>query len=112
MNEEMSIRARKLRKKATGAENHLWKYLRARRLSGYKFKRQEIIGQFIVDFICHHRKLIIELDGGQHLETSDYDEKRTEYLNKSGYRVVRYWNNEVLRQTDAVLADILTALQR
>ncbi|MDH5445589.1 MAG: DUF559 domain-containing protein [Gammaproteobacteria bacterium] len=99
--------ARKLRNSPTDAERHIWRYLRKRQLQGYKFRRQEVLGDYIVDFVCLDTKLIIEIDGSQHIEQKNLDNTRTEYLNQLGYKVVRYWNHEVLRQTEEVLADIL-----
>ena len=100
--------ARTLRKKSTDAEIKLWNYLRARRLMGLKFRRQCPLGCYIVDFICIEEKLIIELDGGQHNENRqrDYDECRTEFLNGLGFKVIRFWNNDVLLQFDVVLDEI------
>lgn len=102
--------ANKLRNNPTDAERHLWKYLRKRQLAGYKFRRQEVFGNYIVDFVSLEAKLIVELDGGQHLEQQDKDRLRTEYLNSLGYRVIRYWNHHVLNQTDDVIADIMAHL--
>ncbi len=84
-------------------------YLRANRL-GYKFKRQVPIGRYIGDFACIEKRLIVELDGGQHLANQVYDEKRTLELNKRGFRVLRFWNDEVLRQTASVVEAIYLAL--
>jgi very-short-patch-repair endonuclease len=102
------VNARTLRKKSTDAEIKLWRYLRARRLMGLKFRRQCPLGCYIVDFICIEEKLIIELDGGQHNENRqrDYDERRTEFLNSLGFEVIRFWNNDVLMQFDVVLDEI------
>ncbi|PIU52953.1 MAG: endonuclease domain-containing protein [Deltaproteobacteria bacterium CG07_land_8_20_14_0_80_60_11] len=91
----------------TDAERVLWYNLRDRRLGGWKFRRQHAVGPFIVDFVCLEKKLVIEVDGGQHAEMIVQDDNRTEYLSKSGYRVVRFWNNQVLQETEAVLQVIL-----
>ncbi|WP_373741362.1 DUF559 domain-containing protein [Neisseria sp.] len=91
----------------TLAEQRLWYHLRGKRLNGIKFRRQQTIGGYIVDFVSMECKIIIELDGGQHAEQAAYDNARTEFLNSQGYRVVRFWNNEVLQQTENVLAEIL-----
>ena len=107
MNKEL---ARTLRKNMTDAERLLWYNLRDRRLNGYKFRRQYPIGSFIVDFVCVERKLIIEVDGGQHNWNKDKDANRTEYLEEKGYRVLRFWNNEVLHKTESVLNVILSSL--
>ena len=108
----MRIRARRLRNNATDAERRLWQHLRLRQLEGHRFRRQVPISGYIVDFACPEAKLIIELDGGQHLEHAAYDERRTQSLRGLGYRVLRYWNDEVLLRTDDVLEDILRALGR
>jgi adenine-specific DNA-methyltransferase len=89
----------------------LWYHLRDRRLANYKFRRQRSIGPYFADFACLEAKLIIELDGGQHVEAASYDENRTRFIEAQGYRVLRFWNNEVLTQTDAVRERILQALQ-
>ncbi|MEJ2423204.1 MAG: endonuclease domain-containing protein [Candidatus Thiodiazotropha sp.] len=98
--------ARKLRKTSTEAERCLWWHLRARRLSGYKFRRQVIIAPYIVDFVCLEAKLVIEADGGQHGEQEAYDFKRSARLEGMGYRVLRFWNHEILCETRAVLEQI------
>jgi very-short-patch-repair endonuclease len=102
--------ARELRKNMTDAERIIWYYLRDRRLSGWKFRRQHPIGPFIVDFICIEKRLIVEVDGGQHNLNPEIDIKRTEYLKERGYRVIRFWNNDVLKETEAVLNSILLSL--
>jgi very-short-patch-repair endonuclease len=101
---------RKLRGVQTDAERKLWFELRDRRLGGFKFVRQEAIGPYIVDFICRERKLIIEADGSQHAESAK-DVVRDAYLTREGYRVMRFWNNDVLRNREGVLETILAALQ-
>jgi len=88
----------------------MWKHLRNRRLDGWKFRRQHPIGKFIVDFVCLEKKLIVEVDGGQHAQNLESDAKRTEYLRQKGYRILRFWNNEVLQETEPVLNSILLAL--
>ena len=99
-----------LRKSLTDAERVLWYNLRDRRLGGWKFRRQHAVGPFIVDFVCLEKKLVIEVDGGQHAEMIDQDDNRTDYLSKSGYKVVRFWNNQVLQETEAVLQVIFDEL--
>jgi very-short-patch-repair endonuclease len=96
-------RAKTLRSNQTDAEKHLWYYLRAHRFMKMKFKRQMPIGRYIVDFVCEEHKLIIEIDGGQHQDAVDYDERRTKWLQQQGYEVLRFWNNEVLQQTESML---------
>lgn len=98
-----------LRKNSTDAEKHLWYNLRANRL-GHKFKRQVPIGPFIVDFVCKEKHLIVELDGGQHQTAELYDEQRTLFLSKRGFQMLRFWNNEVLLQTEVGLEMIRQAL--
>ena len=95
----------------TDTERLLWQSLRNRQLGGWKFRRQHPIGPFIPDFVCVERKLIIEVDGGQHAIKAKEDAKRSDYFGNKGYRVLRFWNNEVLQETDAVLDAILTALE-
>lgn len=104
-------RARALRKLSTEAEKKLWYYLRNRRLQGYKFKRQFPIENYIVDFICIDQKLIVEVDGSQHLKQIIYDNKRTEKLQTHGFSILRVWNNDVLGTIDIVLDQILFCLQ-
>lgn len=107
----MKERARALRKDQTEAENHLWFQIRNRQLLGYKFRRQYILGPYIVDFVCFESKLIIELDGSQHLEQKDYDEERTSYLNALGFIVLRFWNNDIFNKLDGVLEIISMKLR-
>src|SRR5262249_21166673 len=102
--------ARQLRRSQTDAERVLWFRLRDRRLAGLKFKRQVPIGRFVVDFVCKDARLIIELDGGQHDENKVRDANRTEILEAMGYLVLRFWNNDVLRNTDGVLEEILRTI--
>ena len=102
--------ARDLRRTSSDAEIRLWAHLRARRLAGYKFRRQHPIGPFIVDFACTERRLIVEADGSQHSENAA-DERRTEWLTSQGWRVVRFWNNDILANTEGVLEAILAALR-
>ena len=92
----------------TDAERAIWYAVRDRRLEGFKFKRQWTLGPFIVDFCCWERRLIVEIDGSQHNEEAD--RRRTEQLEKMGYRVIRFWNNEVLTNLDGVLEAIVIAL--
>ena len=103
-------RARTLRGNATEAEKRIWSKLRDRRLAGHKFRRQVPIGPYIVDFFCPDGKLIVEVDGGQHALDAARDEKRTNWLESEGYRVVRFWNNVVLGNTDGVLDAIARTL--
>jgi len=95
--------ARALRNRQTKEEKILWSLLRARQLSGYKFRRQLPMGPYIVDFCCLERRLVIELDGGQHALSTQRDQRRTQFLNEEGFQVLRFWNNDVLEHTRAVL---------
>ena len=106
----IKTRARNLRRYQTDAEKRLWRYLRNRGLEGRKFRRQHPVGPYIVDFACLEKRLIIELDGGQHALQSEKDAERTEYLESRGFRVLRFWNNQVLKETSAVLEVILSVL--
>ncbi|SIQ19038.1 endonuclease domain-containing protein [Aquipseudomonas alcaligenes] len=104
----MSLRenAKTLRTQMTDAETRLWYHLRAHRFMGLKFKRQKPIGPYIVDFVCLECFLVIELDGGQHMEQVDGDRERDKYLRERGYRVLRFWNHQVLGEMEAVLERI------
>lgn len=102
-------RARKLRTDMTDAERRFWNLVRNRSLQGLKFVRQYPVGPFITDFACRERMLIVELDGSQHAESID-DDKRTAFLNKEGYSVLRIWNNEVLTELAAVTDLMLATL--
>ena len=104
--------AHALRTNSTDAEHWLWRHLRNRHLGDYRFRRQQPIGRHIVDFVCLRARLIVELDGGQHAERLLEDLERTQDLARCGFRVIRFWNHEVLRETNAVLDAILEALIR
>src|SRR5579872_611501 len=95
--------ARRLRRSQSDAEYALWFQLRRRRFLGLKFRRQHPMGPYIVDFCCVDKKLIVEVDGSQHLENADYDAQRTTFLKRDGYRVIRFWNHEALTEMDGVL---------
>jgi very-short-patch-repair endonuclease len=105
-----SNRARALRQRLTDAERKLWHHLRDRQLGGWKFRRQHPVGPYIVDFICLEKKAVIEVDGGQHAENEEADRQRSAYLEKMGYHILRFWNNEVLQETEAVLKTIFERL--
>ena len=98
--------ARKLRKTTTLPEVKLWQYLRNRRFMGLKFRRQYPIGPYVADFVCLEQQLVIELDGGQHAGQLLYDNKRTEYLEYFGFRVLRFWNHDVFAQFEVVLEQL------
>lgn len=107
----MKRNARDLRQNQTDVEGLLWQHLRDRRLAGHKFRRQHPIGAFVADFVCIERRLVVELDGGQHASQIEDDNRRSEYLKSKGYSVVRFWNNEVLKDTQAVLEAILRSIE-
>ena len=104
-------KARSLRENQTDAEGLLWHYLRHKQLDGHKFRRQQPIGPYIVDFACMPRKVIVELDGGQHAERRSHDERRDRFLQGQGYRLLRFWNNEVFENCFGVLERIYEAVQ-
>ena len=101
--------ARQMRRDATDAERRLWEALRDRRLAGYRFRRQHPVGGFILDFACTRYCLAVEADGGQHADNPD-DVYRTALLRKEGWRVLRFWNNDILSNTEGVIETILWAL--
>ena len=103
-------RERRLRHEQTDAEHALWRQLRNRRLQGWKFRRQHRIGPYFADFVCVEAGLVVELDGSQHLEQPQYDRARTAHLKREGFDVLRFWNDDVLRETEAVLVAIIIAL--
>jgi very-short-patch-repair endonuclease len=102
-------RARKLRGDLTIAERRLWYRLRDRRLAGWKFRRQVPIGPWVVDFLCKEKSVVVEVDGGQH-NASERDRRRDAALARQGYRVLRFWNSDVLRNPEGVLTVILSVL--
>jgi very-short-patch-repair endonuclease len=104
--------SKKLRRNSTVAEKVLWILLRNRQFKRYKFRRQYVIHPYIVDFICLSKKLIIELDGEQHLNQVAYDEKRTRYLEGLGFHVMRFWNSQIFNQGEMVINQILQTLQK
>ena len=104
-------RSRRLRKQSTDAERKLWRHLRNRNFKEFKFRRQQPLGSYIVDFVCFEKRLIVEVDGGQHSEQVKYDSERDKWLESQGFRVLRFWNNQLLGQTEAVSEVILEALE-
>ena len=108
MKESVTKIAQGLRNNATDAEEYLWYMLRVKNL-GFKFRRQAVIGPYIVDFICFDKRLIIEVDGGQHADNKE-DKKRDEWLKQRKYSVLRFWNNDVLRNRDGVIERIVEFL--
>jgi len=105
---KMRTISKDLRKRATVSENRLWSFLKDRQLDGVKFRRQEPIGRYIADFLSYERKLIIELDGSPHLEieNQEQDKERGEWLKSQGYTILRFWNRQVIRNMEGVLAEI------
>jgi very-short-patch-repair endonuclease len=103
--------AKQLHRHMTPAEVKLWARLRAHRLEGIHFRNQHAIGNYVVDFCAPRRKLIIELDGSQHLEQEAYDNERTAYLQSKGYTVLRFWNNAVMNDIDGVILAIMQAIE-
>jgi very-short-patch-repair endonuclease len=103
---------RRLRSNMTDAEQRLWRFLRRMQMSGFKFRRQHPFGDYIIDFVCLEAMLAIEVDGGQHDAQQAEDAARTEYLERAGFRVLRFWNNEIISEIDSVTAVIWRALQK
>jgi very-short-patch-repair endonuclease len=110
-NPKTRTRAIELRKELTPAERKLWSRIRNDQL-GVNFRRQHGIGNYIPDFVCIEKKLIIELDGSQHLEQEEYDTERTKYLESQGYKVIRFWNNDVMNNIEGVILAIMYALEK
>jgi very-short-patch-repair endonuclease len=107
--QDLLARAKWMRANPTEAEKRLWSMLRNKRFTGFKFKRQMVIAPYIVDFVCLERRLILEADGSQHAE-SDYDARRDAFLRAEGFVLLRFWNNDILRNTSAVFDAIHAAL--
>ena len=105
-----TARSRALRRHSTEAEKRLWNQLRSRLLEGYKFVRQEPIGSYTVDFLCRERRLVVELDGGQHSE-NPHDRQRDAWFASRNYRVLRFWNNDVMHNMNGVLERIVVKLR-
>ncbi len=105
MSDRLTLLAKELRSSTTDTERLLWSQIRAKRLGGYKFRRQHPMGKYIVDFVCLERGLVIELDGGQHTEpeTKEYDSERDNWLKKEGYTMLRFWDNEIFQNMEGVL---------
>jgi adenine-specific DNA-methyltransferase len=110
--EDIKAWAKEMRKRMPDAEALLWKLLRNRSLTQAKFRRQHPLGRYILDFYCVEKKLAIELDGAQHADQSDYDQRRDAYLNSLGIQVLRFWNNQMLLETETVLEVIYQSLNR
>jgi len=108
MTDQLIRIAKKLRRESTDTERVLWQNLRAKQLDRLKFRRQQLIGQYIVDFVCFEKKIIIELDGGQHAqpEANQKDKKRDDWFEEQGYKVLRFWDHDVLTNIQGVLEQI------
>ncbi len=98
--------SRHLRNNMTDVERMLWAKVRSRQLQGFRFRRQHPIGRYIVDFVCLELKLIIELDGGQHMDQRQYDTNRSQWLQINGFKTVRFWNSDILDNPDGVMQTI------
>ena len=107
----VTAQAKQLRRNATDTERKLWRHVRSRQLGGHRFRRQQPLGPYIVDFVCLDKKLIVEVDGGQHAERIGRDEKRTAWLELQGFRVLRFWNSQVLTEIEEVKQAIMMALE-
>jgi very-short-patch-repair endonuclease len=101
---------RKLRRNMTDAELRLWRCLRSRQMSGYKFRRQHPFEDYVLDFVCLEAMLVVEVDGGQHAQNATTDELRTKKLTDAGFRVIRFWNNDIFRNIEAVADSIWRVL--
>ena len=99
-------KARELRKKSTDAERLLWRHLRAKQLQGLRFRRQQPIGDYIADFVSFDKRVIVEVDGSQHGVRKAKDDQRTEWLDERGFKVLRFWNSDVIKNIEGVLETI------
>ena len=104
-------RAKELHRNMTPAEHKLWSVLRAHQIENVHFRNQHAVGNYIVDFCAPRKKLIIELDGGQHIDQQEYDQQRTDFLQSKSYRVLRFWNDDVLKNINGVIQVIMETLQ-
>jgi very-short-patch-repair endonuclease len=103
--------ARELRNNPTDAERLLWNQLRLWQLDGHKFRRQQPLGPYIVDFVCLEKRVVVEVDGGQHAQDASLDAKRDRWLRDEGFVVLRFWNNDVLKNIDSVKEEVYKTLQ-
>ena len=110
-NAKLQHRARTLRNQSTDAERHLWQHLRGKQVAGHRFRRQVPVAGFIADFACLEAKIIVELDGGQHAQNAGYDERRNRLIEAQGFRILRFWDNQVFLETQAVLQEIMRVLE-
>ena len=106
MAKKLTAFAKSMRRNPTDAESLLWQRLRSKQIEGVKFRRQQPIDKFIVDFITFEKRVVVELDGGQHADAANQDGERDQLLRANGFRVLRFWNNEVLQNIDGVLETI------
>ena len=104
--------ARRLRGNTTEAEKKLWSVLRRQQVDGLRFRRQVPLGRYVVDFACYGARLVVEVDGGQHADQEAKDDARTRWLESQNFRVIRFWNNDVLENLEGVVAAIRTAVDR
>lgn len=111
MNKLLKQRSRDLRNNLTDAEQMLWQKLRNKQIKAHKFRRQFVLGNYIVDFICLDKRLIVEVDGGQHMDNVDYDLQRDDWLKSQNFKVLRFWNNQVLNEIGSVLEVIVKNLE-
>jgi very-short-patch-repair endonuclease len=109
--EEIRRRVRHLRKNPTDAERLLWQKLRFWQVDGLKFRRQQPLGRYIVDFVCLEKRLVVEVDGGQHAENTNYDRERDAWLHDQEFVVLRFWNHDVLKKIDEVMNVIIEKLR-
>ncbi|HEX5128041.1 MAG TPA: endonuclease domain-containing protein [Rhodocyclaceae bacterium] len=109
---DTKVRSRELRSTMTLAEKKLWAALRNRQLAGQRFRRQHPVGTYIADFACVEAGLIVEADGGQHADEVSYDERRTAFMEQHSFRVLRFWNNEIMENLEGVLLRIVEALKQ
>jgi very-short-patch-repair endonuclease len=107
---QVTENARALRGEMTLAERRLWSELRGKQIEGHRFRRQHPLGSYIADFACLEKMLVIELDGGQHQEQVEYDERRTAFMQQQGWQVLRFWNNDVMNNLDGALTRVVAAL--
>lgn len=103
-------RSRQLRREMTEAERRLWNILNKHQVNGFRFRRQHPIGHYIADFVCLEARLVVEVDGSQHVD-KQYDCERTDWLKNEGYTVIRFWNNEVIENLEGVLEEIVRVLE-
>jgi len=109
--DQTRLRARQLRRNPTEVERLLWQKLRFWQIDGFKFRRQQPLGNYIVDFVCFERRLIVEIDGGQHAAQREYDAKRDSWLHDQGFIVLRFWNSDIVENMEVVLQSILDNLR-